>query len=147
MGNVVLRDISHTYGSSQVLKHVDLEIRQGELFTLLGPSGCGKTTILRILAGFLSPTEGKIIIDGKDITGEPPEKRGMGVVFQNYALFPNMTVEENILYGLRIRRRPRSQMEEKCREFLNLTGLEEYKDRKIDQLSGGQQQRVAIAER
>ena len=145
MGNIVLQRIGHSYGGNRVLRDVELEIRQGELFTLLGPSGCGKTTILRILAGFLFPTEGRILIEGKDVTKEPPEKRGMGVVFQNYALFPNMTVEENILYGLKVRRSPKEEMEKKCQSFLELTGLSDYRDRRIDQLSGGQQQRVAIA--
>ncbi len=145
MENIVLQGISHNYGENQVLRNINIQIAQGEFFTLLGPSGCGKTTLLRILAGFITPSQGQILLDGKDITALPPEKRGMGVVFQNYALFPNMTVEENIAYGLKVRRAPKQEIADKCRRYLELTGLEEYKTRKIDQLSGGQQQRVAIA--
>ena len=102
MENIVLQGISHNYGENQVLRNINIQIAQGEFFTLLGPSGCGKTTLLRILAGFITPSQGQILLDGKDITALPPEKRGMGVVFQNYALFPNMTVEENIAYGLKV---------------------------------------------
>ncbi len=145
MGHIVLEGISHQYGDAPALENVDLEIKQGEFFTLLGPSGCGKTTILRILAGFLTPTQGKILLDGEEITHLPAQKRGMGVVFQNYALFPNMTVEENIAYGLRIRHLSKEKIADRCQYFLELTGLTEYRSRKIDQLSGGQQQRVAIA--
>lgn len=145
MEKIVLQNISHFYGENQVLDNIEIEIKQGEFFTLLGPSGCGKTTLLRILAGFISPTKGKILIDGQDITALPPEKRGMGVVFQNYALFPNMTVEENIAYGLKVRRLPKNEIEQRCAYYLDLTGLTEYRQRKTDSLSGGQQQRVAIA--
>ncbi|OUN06127.1 ABC transporter ATP-binding protein [Flavonifractor sp. An92] len=145
MDTIELQDISYRYGESLALDQVRLQIRKGEFFTLLGPSGCGKTTMLRILAGFLTPTQGKILVDGQDITAVPPERRGMGIVFQNYALFPNMTVEENIVYGLQVRRCSKGEIQKKCGYFLELTGLEELRRRKIDQLSGGQQQRVAIA--
>ena len=145
MDNIVLKNISHRYGESPALQNVSLEIKGGELFTLLGPSGCGKTTLLRVIAGFLQPTEGRVFINGEDITDIPPEKRGMGVVFQNYALFPNMTVEENIAYGLKTRKLPKAEIKERCAYYLALTGMGAYRERKIDQLSGGQQQRVAIA--
>lgn len=145
MENIILQNISHSYGENNVLDQINLTIHQGEFFTLLGPSGCGKTTLLRILAGFIHPTSGKIFIDNQDITDLSPEKRGMGIVFQNYALFPNMTVEENIAYGLQVQRRSKQEIKEKCNYYLQLTNLEELRSRKIDQLSGGQQQRVAIA--
>ena len=112
---------------------------------MLGPSGCGKTTLLRILAGFIEPTEGSIFIGEKDITKISPEKRNMGVVFQNYALFPNLTVRENIAYGLRVRKLPKQTIKEKCDYYMELAGLTEYENRRIHELSGGQQQRVAIA--
>ena len=117
MENIVLQGISHNYGENQVLRNINIQIAQGEFFTLLGPSGCGKTTLLRILAGFITPSQGQILLDGKDITALPPEKRGMGVVFQNYALFPNMTVEENIAYGLKVRRAPKQEIADKCRRY------------------------------
>ena len=145
MDTIQLQNISYSYGENRALDQIELQIRKGEFFTLLGPSGCGKTTLLRILAGFLTPTHGKILVDGQDITTVPPERRGMGIVFQNYALFPNMTVEENIIYGLQVRRCSKAEIQKKCGYFLELTGLKELRRRKIDQLSGGQQQRVAIA--
>ena len=145
MKNITLQNISHSYGKEQVLKDVNLTIREGEFFTLLGPSGCGKTTILRILAGFLHPTEGRVFIGETDITDLPPEKRNMGIVFQNYALFPNLNVRENVMYGLKVRRMPRKEAEEKCAFYMELAGLSSFGERKIQELSGGQQQRVAIA--
>ena len=145
MKDVELDHISHRYGETPVLRDVCLTIREGEFFTLLGPSGCGKTTLLRILSGFLVPTEGRVRIGGTDITDLKPEKRNMGIVFQNYALFPNMNVRENVLYGLRVRHTPKAEAEEKCAYYLELAGLAEYRDRKIQELSGGQQQRVALA--
>lgn len=145
MNDVILKGISHSYGNTEVLKNIDLEIKEGEFFTLLGPSGCGKTTLLRILAGFITPSEGQVLIGGQDITAWKPEKRNMGIVFQNYALFPNMTVRDNIAYGLKIRRKPKQEIREKCAYHMELTGLSELADRRISELSGGQQQRVAIA--
>lgn len=145
MKNIMLQNISHSYGKEQVLKDVNLTIREGEFFTLLGPSGCGKTTILRILAGFLHPTEGRVFIGETDITDLPPEKRNMGIVFQNYALFPNLNVRENVMYGLKVRRMPRAEAEKKCAFYMELAGLSSFGERKIQELSGGQQQRVAIA--
>lgn len=145
MSNIVLKGISHAYEKEKVLDGIDLTIEEGELLTLLGPSGCGKTTILRIIAGFIIPDEGAVLSGEADITKWAPENRNMGIVFQNYALFPNMSVKDNIAYGLKIRKKGRDYIEEKCREYMKLTGLLEYEKRKVNELSGGQQQRVAIA--
>lgn len=145
MGQVILKDISHSFGDTEVLHNINLKIEDGELFTLLGPSGCGKTTILRILAGFLKPSKGSIFLDGRDISRLSPEKRNIGTVFQSYALFPNMNVEENILYGLKVKKLSRSEMTERSKYYLDLVGMYEYRNRKIQDLSGGQQQRVAVA--
>lgn len=145
MRDVVLSGISHIYDTEKVLDHVDLTIKKGEFFTLLGPSGCGKTTLLRILAGFIHPTEGRVLIGENDITDLGAEKRKMGVVFQNYALFSNMTVKENIAYGLKIKKMSKKEINLKCEAYMELAGLKEYANRHIQELSGGQQQRVAIA--
>ena len=145
MKDITLRNLSHSYDQTKVLKDINLTIHEGEFFTLLGPSGCGKTTILRILAGFIEPTEGSILIGEKDITHIAPEKRNMGVVFQNYALFPNLTVRENIAYGLKVRKASKEVIKEKCDFYMEIAGLMEYANRRIHELSGGQQQRVAIA--
>lgn len=142
---VVLKDINHKFGDNLVLNNINLELRDGELFTLLGPSGCGKTTILKIIAGFLKPTNGRVFIGEQDITSLPPEKRNIGTVFQNYALFPHMNVEENVLYGLKLKKLSLKIIEEKVKEYLDLVGMYEYRKRKISELSGGQQQRVALA--
>ena len=145
MKNIELRQINHYYGKDQALENINLTIEEGEFFTLLGPSGCGKTTILRILGGFISPSSGNIFVSDKDITNLGPEKRNMGTVFQNYALFPNMTVEENVAYGLKIKKLPKNTIKEKCDFYLELAGLTDYRKKRVDELSGGQQQRVAIA--
>lgn len=145
MSDIILKNISHCYDTEKVLDSINLTIHKGEFFTLLGPSGCGKTTLLRILAGFIEPTDGQVLINNTDMTTTPPEKRNMGIVFQNYALFPNMTVRENIAYGLKIRKKSKSFIQEKCNYYMELAGLKELQDRKIHELSGGQQQRVAIA--
>ena len=145
MSEIVLKNISHSYDTTKVLDHVDITIGKGEFFTLLGPSGCGKTTLLRILAGFIHPTEGQVLIGEKDITNWEPEKRNMGIVFQNYALFPNMTVRDNIAYGLKVRKKSKEFIWEKCDYYMELDGLKELENRRINELSGGQQQRVAIA--
>lgn len=147
MSDIFLKNISHSYDKKEnpVLENVNLTIKKGEFFTLLGPSGCGKTTLLRILAGFIQPTEGQVCMGEKDITVLQPEKRNMGIVFQNYALFPNMTVRDNIAYGLKIRKYPKQKIKEKCDYYMELSGLREFEHRRIQELSGGQQQRVAIA--
>ena len=143
---VTISGISKSYKKGvPVLLPLDLEIRKGELFFLLGPYGCGKSTLLRIIAGLLTPSEGKILLDGKDITNLPPEKRECAMVFQNYALWPHLTVFENVAFGLRARKVPSSQIRAKVVDALKLVHMEEFADRKIPFLSGGQQQRVALA--
>jgi iron(III) transport system ATP-binding protein len=131
--------------AGKVVDSIDLEIRQGEFFTLLGPSGCGKSTTLRIIAGFEEPTAGRVLFDRTDVTYDPPNRRGIGFVFQNYALFPHLSVFRNVAFGLQIRKLPRSEIGERVSAALNevqLTGLD---NARVDQLSGGQQQRVALA--
>lgn len=145
MGKVILKNINHSFGEMKVLHNINLEIEDGELYTLLGPSGCGKTTLLRIIAGFIKPLEGRVLLDEKDITSLPPEKRNIGTVFQNYALFPNMNVEENLRYGLKLKKLGKKDQEDRLKHYLNLVGMYEYKMRKVSELSGGQQQRVALA--
>ena len=145
MGNVILENISKAYGENTVCTDINLSINKGEFFTFLGPSGCGKTTILRIIAGFIRPQTGKVSIGGKDITNIAAEKRKVGMVFQNYALFPFMSVAENVEYGLNIKKIPRKGREEKVQEYLDLVRLGGYGGRNISELSGGEQQRVALA--
>ncbi len=145
MGKVTLRNISHKFDKENVLNNINIEIQDGELFTLLGPSGCGKTTLLRIIAGFIKPSIGEVYLSDENITNLSPEKRDIGIVFQNYALFSHMNVYENITYGLKIKKLSKKQIMETANRYLDLVGLYEYKDRKIDELSGGQQQRVALA--
>ncbi|OQB47576.1 MAG: Spermidine/putrescine import ATP-binding protein PotA [Firmicutes bacterium ADurb.Bin153] len=125
--------------------NVSLVIEEGEMVTLLGPSGCGKTTTLRIVAGFEMPDSGKVVIGGHDVTDMPPNKRNTAMVFQSYAIFPHLTVFENVAFGLRIRKLPQAEIEEKVGRMLGLVGLTEMARRSPDQLSGGQQQRVALA--
>lgn len=134
-------------GSGAVLavNNVSVDIHDGEFLTLLGPSGCGKTTTLRLIAGFESPTSGRILLEGQDITANPPNKRDMALVFQNYALFPHMSVFDNVAYGLQTRRMPRNQIRDKVQAALQMIGLQGLGDRRPNQLSGGQQQRVALA--
>lgn len=145
MSAVRFEGIAKSFGPIQALRPTDLDIRQGEFLTLLGPSGSGKTTLLNICAGYLEPTAGRLLVDGTDITAVPPRRRNMGMVFQNYALFPHMTVAENVAYGLKVRRRPRAEIARRVDEALRLVRLEGYGGRAIRQLSGGQQQRVALA--
>jgi len=145
MKNIELKEINHYYGKEKVLHNVNISIKEGEFFTLLGPSGCGKTTILRIIGGFIKPSSGSIYVGDKNITNLEPEHRNMGTVFQNYALFPNMTVEENVSYGLKIKKLPKKNIIEKCNNYLELTAMKDYRKKRTDELSGGQQQRVAVA--
>jgi putative spermidine/putrescine transport system ATP-binding protein len=140
-----INNISKTFKDNQVVKGVDLSFNKGEFVSLLGPSGCGKTTILRMIAGFEAPTSGTIVVDGKDITGLPPNQRKIGMVFQAYALFPNMNVADNIAFGLRIANTPRPERDARVEEMLKLIGLPGYGKRFPFELSGGQQQRVALA--
>jgi spermidine/putrescine transport system ATP-binding protein len=133
------------FGETEVLKNLSLEIERHKFVTLLGPSGCGKTTTLRIIGGFVKPTEGKVYYDGEDITSLPPHKRKLNTVFQKYALFPHMNVYENVAFGLKLKKVDKKEIEKKVLSMLKLVGLEGYDKRDIDALSGGQQQRVAIA--
>ncbi len=142
---IVLEDIYKRFGRTEVLKNVSLEIEKGSLFAILGPSGCGKTTLLRIIAGFILPDQGKIYINGVDVTYKPPHKRRAVMVFQNWALWPHMTVYENIAFGLKLKKVPKSEIDRKVKWALELLGLEGLEDRYPSQLSGGQQQRVALA--
>src|SRR5690242_15516381 len=137
--------ISKRFGKTSVLENISFDVAEGEALVLLGASGSGKTTILRIIAGLEMPYTGKVILHGKDVTELPARERGVGVIFQSYALFPKMTVEKNIGYGLRIRKRKRKEIRERVNELLSLVQLEEHRKKYPSQLSGGQQQRVAIA--
>jgi putative spermidine/putrescine transport system ATP-binding protein len=140
------REVSKTYdGASLVLENLSLSIRRGEFLTFLGPSGSGKTTALMLLAGFEQPTVGRILLEGNDISRLPPHRRGMGVVFQSYALFPHMSIRENIRFPLRIRAKTAVEREQLVDQALAMTKLERFADRKPGQLSGGQQQRAALA--
>ena len=140
-----LEGITKSYGEQIIIPKVDLTIKDGEFLTLLGPSGCGKTTLLRMIAGLEVPTAGKIFIDGKDVTNLPPYKRDVNMVFQHYALFPHMTVEENIHFGLKMKQVPLEEAKARVAKVLKTTQLEELRNRYPKEMSGGQQQRVAIA--
>jgi spermidine/putrescine ABC transporter ATP-binding subunit len=142
---VSLENVSKYFGEVTAANDVNLTINDGEFFTFLGPSGCGKTTTMRMIAGLEFPSEGKILYDGNDVTQLPSFKRNTGMVFQNYALWPHMKVNENIAYGLEIRKTPKEEVDKKVEETLNLVGLSGMGDRFPNQLSGGQQQRVALA--
>ena len=142
---VIIKDAVKRYGDFTALKGVNLEIKQGEFFTLLGPSGCGKTTLLRMIAGFNSVDGGEICFDDKVINNLEAHKRDIGMVFQNYAIFPHLTVAENVAYGLKAKKYPKDQIPGKVEEALDLVQIKNLKDRKPNELSGGQQQRVALA--
>jgi len=144
-GSLQLKKLQKKFGSFVAVDDVDLEIQQGEFLTLLGPSGSGKTTLLMMIAGFLDITSGDIELDGLSIANVPAEKRNFGMVFQGYALFPHMTVRENIGYALDVRKRPKAEISARVDEMLDLVQLQEFGERKPGQLSGGQQQRVALA--
>jgi len=143
--NVVINGICKSFGEFEVLKNVSLEINKGEFFSLLGPSGCGKTTLLRIIAGFEHPDEGTLTLDGNNVLSLPPNKRHTNTVFQNYALFPHLTVFENVAFSPRLKGATESEIKTKVEQYLNLVRLEGHADKKPNQLSGGQKQRVAIA--
>ena len=142
---LTLERITHAYNTLKVIKDVTLEIEGGEMVALLGPSGCGKTTLLRAIAGFIKPTQGRVLVDGGPIEHLPPNQRNIGIVFQNYALFPHMTVAENIAYGLQARSQPKREVQQKVEEMVDLVQMRSLMDRLPKQLSGGQQQRVALA--
>jgi putrescine transport system ATP-binding protein len=142
---VRIEGVTKTFAGIPAVRNVSIDIAKGELFALLGGSGCGKTTLLRMLAGFELPTSGKIFIDGKDMTGVPPYERPVNMMFQSYALFPHMTVEKNIAYGLKHDKLTEAQRKDRVRQMLDLVQLSELGHRKPHQLSGGQRQRVALA--
>jgi spermidine/putrescine transport system ATP-binding protein len=147
MNNIIieLNNVSKLFGNYQALQKTNLSIKNGEFITLLGPSGCGKTTLLRLISGFDSPDTGKILINGKDVTNLPPERRHLNMVFQSYALFPHMTVYDNVAFGLRCKKINKYEINDRVHEVLKMVKLEQLTNRKPEQLSGGQQQRVAIA--
>ena len=142
---VNLVNISKSFDNQMVLDDLNLYIRENEFLTLLGPSGCGKTTTLRILGGFETPDKGQVIFEGRDITNLPPNKRNLNTVFQKYALFPHMTIAENIAFGLKISGKSKSYINDKIKYALKLVNLDGFENRMPDSLSGGQQQRIAIA--
>jgi len=142
---VEFQDIALAFGKTEVLRNISLAIEPGEFFALLGPSGSGKSTMLRVIAGFAQPQSGRVLIDGRDISAVPPWKRDIGMVFQNYALWPHMTVHDNVAFGLEERKLPRDAVRRKVAAALDLVGLTELAARRPSQLSGGQQQRVALA--
>src|ERR1700690_1812094 len=145
MTHLALINISKQFSGSTAVQDFNLEVSKGEFVSFLGPSGCGKTTTLRMIAGFEMPTVGKVILDDVDITDKAPNQRNMGMIFQSYALFPNMTVYQNISFGLMIHKKPDSVIKERVGEMLSLTRLEQHASKYPYQLSGGQQQRVALA--
>ncbi len=142
---IIAEGITKRFGSFTALRDVSIEIEPGSLTALLGPSGSGKSTLLRVIAGLERPDAGRVLLDGKDVTGIPPQRRGVGFVFQHYAAFKHMTVEDNIAFGLRIRRRPRKEARERVAELIDLVQLEGLADRYPAQLSGGQRQRMGLA--
>ncbi len=143
--SVNIENVSKQFGHVYGVKDLNLEIKAGEFFTFLGPSGCGKTTTLRMIAGFYYPSKGKIFFDERDVTRLQPNKRNIGMVFQNYALFPHMTVDENIAFGLQVRKFSKAEIQYKVDRIRGQVHLAAYGNRKINELSGGQQQRVALA--
>lgn len=145
MAFLELEGITKYFGQLTAVDHINLAIDKGEFLTLLGPSGCGKTTILRMVAGFETPSEGNILLDGDEITERSASKRPMGMVFQSYALFPHLTAEQNVAFGMTIKKLPKEQIRKRCAELLELVGLSEKGRSYPHQLSGGQQQRIALA--
>ena len=142
---IEIKNVSKSFSGKDVLKDINLYINQGEFLTLLGPSGCGKTTLLRMIAGFLKPDEGSILLDGKDLEGTSPYERPLNTVFQRYALFPHLDVFDNIAFGLKLKKVPQEEIDKRVRRVLKLVAMSDYEDRDVETLSGGQQQRIAIA--
>ena len=142
---ISVEHVSKYFGEKAVLNDVNLQVRKGEFVTILGPSGCGKTTLLRLIAGFQTASEGVITMSGKEITQTPPHKRPVNTVFQKYALFPHLNVYDNIAFGLKLKKTPKQTIEKKVKAALKMVGMTDYEYRDVDSLSGGQQQRVAIA--
>lgn len=145
MANIKLENLTKRFGDNIVVSHINLEIPNGTLVSILGPSGCGKTTLLRMIAGFEIPDEGDVFFDKDCVTNIPANKRNIGMVFQSYALFPHMTVGENVAYGLQQRKLSKTQIDTRVQEVINIVHMNEFYKRKPKQLSGGQQQRVALA--
>ena len=144
-GHVQLVDLAKRYGNHEAVCGIDVDIPPGEFFSLLGPSGCGKTTTLRMIAGFERPSAGRVLLDGKDVSDTPPNRRNVNTVFQSYALFSHLTVAENVAFGLRFAKASKEEACSRVGEALSLVQMQEFRDRKPHQLSGGQQQRVALA--
>jgi spermidine/putrescine transport system ATP-binding protein len=142
---ITIEHLSHAFGGKTVLQDINLSIGKGEFVTILGPSGCGKTTLIRLIAGFLKASEGKIFIDGKDMTTTPPHLRPVNTVFQKYALFPHLNVFSNIAFGLNLKKLPKDEIQKKVMQVLKMVTMTDYEERDVNTLSGGQQQRVAIA--
>ena len=142
---ISVEHVSKYFGEKAVLNDVNLQVRKGEFVTILGPSGCGKTTLLRLIAGFQTASEGVITMSGKEITQTPPHKRPVNTVFQKYALFPHLNVYNNIAFGLKLKKLPSATIEKKVKQALKMVGLTDYEDRVVVFLSGGQQQRVGVA--
>lgn len=145
MGAVELQAVEKSFEGVRACARIDLSIQKGEFFTFLGPSGCGKTTLLRLIAGFIAPQSGAVFIDEQDMTHLPPEKRKVGMVFQNYSLFPYLNVYQNIEYGLSIQKKSKRQRREIVLRYMDMVGLGGYDERRVTELSGGEQQRVALA--
>lgn len=143
--NIKIQGVQKTYGEVQVLKDINLEINQGEFFSLLGPSGCGKTTLLRMIAGFIEPDQGLVYLGEQDITRLAPNERNVNTIFQTYALFPHLSIYDNIAFPLKIKKLPKATIDEEVKKYLDLVKLTEHKDKFPHQLSGGQKQRIAIA--
>ena len=141
---IEFKNIQIKYGDFTAIDNLNLTVGDGEFFTFLGPSGCGKTTTLRALVGFLTPSAGQILVDGKDFVNVPVEKRGIGMVFQSYALYPHMTIYDNMAFPLKLRKMPKEEIDKRVREAAEILGITQYLKRKPKQLSGGQRQRVAI---
>jgi len=142
---VSIRNVSKLFGSVQALDNVSIDINAGEIFALLGPSGCGKSTLLRVISGFESPSDGELLLDGKDMTSLPPNKRPINMVFQSYAVFPHMSVHDNVAYGLKMEKINKAEIRNRVASALEQVHLAEFSSRMPDQLSGGQRQRVALA--
>jgi len=142
---IEIRHLNKTFSDIKVLDDINLYVNKGEFLTLLGPSGCGKTTMLRLIAGFLTPDDGDILMEGSDISGTPPHLRPLNTVFQRYALFPHLNVYDNIAFGLKLKKVPKEEISHKVRKVLKMVSMTDYEDRDVESLSGGQQQRVAIA--
>jgi len=144
MSKIILNNVCKSWGKIEVLSNINFECKNGELLVLLGPSGCGKSTTLRLIAGLETPTSGTVVIGDTDVSNLPPVKRNISMVFQNYALFPHLNVEENIIFGLKARKVPKKEQQKRLKDAAALLGLTEFMDRKPAQLSGGQRQRIAL---